>query len=239
MCTRFVYNGSDTIVGFNFDIDPADYEHRVIAEHDRFFIGIRMPDGKFHSFHGVHANGNVGTLLYVHGNDRAAEDTGKNCCTVQELTEDFVRGRLSLDDVQRIAREKKIVYQANVSMQTMLSDRTGRVLIVEPGIGFRTERNRYSLITNYSLLEPESSRPYITPGDDRYERAKSMLEGYGEDFSVQDAFSVLREVRQEGLWATRVSFVYSVGQRRVYYVLNNRFDDVKEWALPQQGGGVR
>lgn len=52
MCTRFVYNGSDTIVGFNFDIDPADYEHRVIAEHDRFFIGIRMPDGKFHPFMG-------------------------------------------------------------------------------------------------------------------------------------------------------------------------------------------
>ena len=66
-----------------------------------------------------------------------------------------------------------------------------------------------------------------------------MLEGYGEDFSVQDAFSVLREVRQEGLWATRVSFVYSVGQRRVYYVLNNRFDDVMQWALPQQSGGVR
>lgn len=26
MCTRFVYNGNDTIVGFNFDIDISEYE---------------------------------------------------------------------------------------------------------------------------------------------------------------------------------------------------------------------
>lgn len=26
MCTGFVYNGNDTIVGFNFDIDISEYE---------------------------------------------------------------------------------------------------------------------------------------------------------------------------------------------------------------------
>lgn len=39
MCTRFVYNGKETIVGFNFDIDLSEWEHTVIAEKDRFFIG--------------------------------------------------------------------------------------------------------------------------------------------------------------------------------------------------------
>ena len=32
MCTRFVYNGKETIVGFNFDIDLSEWEHTVIAE---------------------------------------------------------------------------------------------------------------------------------------------------------------------------------------------------------------
>ena len=30
MCTRFVYNGKETIVGFNFDIDLSEWEHTVI-----------------------------------------------------------------------------------------------------------------------------------------------------------------------------------------------------------------
>lgn len=46
MCTRFVYNGKETIVGFNFDIDLSEWEHTVIAEKDRFFIGIKMSDNK-------------------------------------------------------------------------------------------------------------------------------------------------------------------------------------------------
>jgi len=59
MCTRFVYNGNDTITGFNFNIDISEYEHKVFLEKDRFFIGIKMPDNQWHSYHGVNANGNV------------------------------------------------------------------------------------------------------------------------------------------------------------------------------------
>ena len=68
MCTRFVYRGDDTITGFNFEIDLAVWDHKIIAEKDRFYIGILRPDGVRHSYHGVNCNGNVGTLLYVHGN---------------------------------------------------------------------------------------------------------------------------------------------------------------------------
>ena len=68
MCTRFVYRGDDTITGFNFEIDLAVWDHKIIAEKDRFYIGILRPDGVRHSYHGVNRNGNVGTLLYVHGN---------------------------------------------------------------------------------------------------------------------------------------------------------------------------
>ena len=59
MCTRFVYNGKDTITGFNFDIDLSVWDHKVMKEKDRFYIGIKMPDNRYHSFHGVHRNGNT------------------------------------------------------------------------------------------------------------------------------------------------------------------------------------
>lgn len=35
MCTRFVYNGIDKIVGFNFDIDLSVWDHTVITERNR------------------------------------------------------------------------------------------------------------------------------------------------------------------------------------------------------------
>ena len=59
-------------------------------------------------------------------------------------------------------------------------------------------------------------------GDDRFERAKEQLEKQNSNFSVKDAFKILESVRQEGIWATRVSFVYSVKAHKVFYVLDNR-----------------
>ncbi len=227
MCTRFVYRGNDVITGFNFDIDPAVWNHRIIEEKDCFYIGILRPDGVRHSYHGVHRNGNAGTLLYVHGSPAGVWECGSGCLTIAELTEEFIRARISYDEALRLVKTKKIVYAPDATMQAMLSDRQGRTLIVEPGIGWREDEGNYSLITNYSLLDPASTRPYLVPGDDRYERADRMLEGYGDNFSVSDGLTILREVRQEGPWATRLSFVCSMNEQAVYYVENNDFDHVK------------
>lgn len=229
MCTRFVYNGDDMITGFNFDIDFAVWDHKVITERERFYIGIRMPDHRYHSFHGVNANGNAGTLLYVHGNEKGQYCGGDQCCSIADLTEAFVRAEISLDDALDIVRSRNIVYAPDATMQSMLSDKSGRVLMIEPGIGYRLEKERYSLVTNYSLLMPEETRPYIVTGDDRYERAAELLESFGSSFSAADAMSVLESVRQEGVWATRVTFVYSVKEQKVYYVLNNNFDRILEY----------
>lgn len=195
MCTRFVYNGKDTITGFNFDIDLSVWDHKIIKEKDRFYIGIKMPDNRYHSFHGVHRNGNTGTLLYVHGNPRGRYVEGNSSYTIADLTENYIRGILSFDEVLHILQEQK----------------------------------QYSLMTNYSVLKPESTRPYIVPGDDRYERAQAQLEKQKETFSVSDAFHILKSVRQEGLWATRVTFVYSVMEKKIYYVLNNDFEEMSEY----------
>ena len=133
----------------------------------------------------------------------------------------------------RIVQERKIVYAPDATMQAMLSDRQGRTLIIEPGIGWQREGGRYSLMTNYSVLAPESTRPFLVPGDDRYERAAKLLNAYREHFTVADAFSVLRTVRQEGIWATRVSFVYSAKKQTVYYDANDKFPQIEEYKFPQ------
>ena len=217
MCTRFVYRGDDVITGFNFDIDLAQWDHRVMVEEERFYIGILRPDGARHGYHGVHRNGNTGTLLYVPGNPAGAYRDGEECLTVAQLTEQFLQARISFEDALRLVQTKRIVYAPDATMQAMLSDQQGRTLVVEPGIGWREDRGRYSLMTNGSLLAPESTRPFLLPGDDRYQRADRLLRRWKGRFSVDDAFALLRAVRQEGRWATRVSFVYSSRERTVYY----------------------
>ena len=232
MCIRFVYRGNDIITGFNFDIDLAMYDYQVIKEKDCFYIGILRPDGMRHAYHGVNRNGNVGTLLYVHGNPTGAYQDTSGCMTIANLTEQFIRAQLTFDDALRMVQTKKIVYALDATMQAMLSDIRGRTLIIEPGLGYREDTGAYSLITNYSLLDPESTRPFIVPGDDRYERAAQLLNGYGNNFTVPNALSVLRAVRQDGPWATRVSFLYSVKEQTVYYVQNNHFEQVSKYEFP-------
>lgn len=229
MCTRFVYNGNDTIVGFNFDIDLAVWTHTVIGEKDRFCIGIKMPDGDYHSFHGINRNGNVGTLLYVNGNEKGKYIADEKCCIISELTESFIKDKITLDDAINIVQNNKVVYAPDTTMQAMLSDKNGRVLIVEPGLGYRLEQAKYSLLTNYSVLSPETTKPYIASGDDRFESADEQLKKCNKDFSVIEAFNILKSVKQEGLWATRVSFVYSVNENKVYYIQNNAFEHISEY----------
>ena len=231
MCTRFVYHGSDIITGFNFDIDLSVWTHKVMKEKECFYIGILRPDGTYHSYHGVNQNGNAGTLLYVHGNSAGAYQDGDNCMTIAALTEQFIRAQISFDEVLQIVKSKKIVYASDATMQAILSDVHGRTLVIEPGIGYREEQSKYSLIANYSLIRPESTRDFIVPGDDRYERALQLLDNCKNGFSISDAFTLLHTVRQEGAWATRVSFVYSVNERTVYYTENNHFEHIKKFTF--------
>lgn len=229
MCTRFVFRGEDVLTGFNFDIDLKMWDHRLLFDGQRFYIGILQPDGKRHGYHGVNANGNVGTLLYVHGNAAGVYCEDMNCMTIAELTEAFISGRFSYEEVRALLERKMVLYAPDATMQAMLSDVRGRTLIIEPGIGWREECNTpFSLITNYSVIAPKSTAPYVVPGDDRYERAREMLEQYDVAFGVKDAFQVLSAVQQEEPWATRVSFVYSVQKQTVYYCENRDFVNVKK-----------
>ncbi len=219
------------ITGFNFDIDLAVWKHKLLLEKERFGIGILRPDGMPHSYHGVHRNGSAGTLLYVHGNPNGAYQKGDDCMTIADLTEQFLKAQISFDDALGLVKSKRITYAPDATMQAMLSDIHGRVLIVEPGIGYRKEQKRYALITNYSVIQPETTKEFIVPGDDRCERATQMLNRYGEDFSVPDVFTLLHAVRQEGPWATRVSFVYSAREGAVYYAEQNRFEHIAKHPL--------
>ena len=171
-------------------------------------------------------------LLYVHGNPSGRYQAGSDALTISDLTEQFIQAQISWEEALSIVQTKKIVYAPDATMQAVLSDRYGRTLLIEPGIGSRVDTGTYSLMANASLLSPESTRPWLLPGDNRYEKAAQLLAKQGRRFSVSDAFAILRAVRQEGLWATRVSFVFSAKQRTVFYAENSHFDSIQTYQFP-------
>lgn len=118
MCIRFVYRGDDIITGFNFDIDPAVWDHQIITAPDRFYLGILRPDGLRHGYHGVHQNGNTGTLLYVHGNPSGQYQAGSDALTISDLTEQFIQAQISWEEALSIVQTKKIVYAPDATMHT-------------------------------------------------------------------------------------------------------------------------
>ena len=52
-------------------------------------------------------NGNVGTLLYVHGNENARYIESEDCITISELTEKFIKAEISFDKALDIVKKQK------------------------------------------------------------------------------------------------------------------------------------
>ena len=82
--------------------------------------------------------------------------------------------------------------------------------MIEPGIGYRLEKERYSLVTNYSLLMRPETRLYIVTGDDRYERAAELLNRSAAVFCCRCNVSTRIGEAEEGVWGYPCYFVYSV-----------------------------
>ena len=74
----------------------------------------------------------------------------------------------------------------------------------------------------------QAQHPWM--GWDRYQKAESMIQDTGEDFSVDDCFAVLKEVAQQ-VCPTVVSMVYDISEKTVFWCENRNWDNVKSIQL--------
>lgn len=231
MCTGFVKRGSDVLYGFNLDIDPAVWDFKLYKNDRHFTVGIRVGSTLYYT-HGVNSDGHFGNLPYMNGDGRIRSD-GKGRERIDQLTDRYIRNKYSFDDVLNAVRTKNVVNIPNGSMHSLLADADGRCLLVEAGYGYKEIEDSFAVITNFPLLDPPTDdSPFY--GRKRFEAANALLSADGEGFSAADGLELLRAVKQEGQWATRLSFVYSVRERCVYYALDGDFDNVKKHCFSAQ-----
>lgn len=225
MCTGFVKRGGDLVVGYNLDLAEGAWDYKVYARNDMFYIGIKV-GSTIYKTHGVNKNGNFGNLPYMNGPVGDVLHRGAKYQRIDLLVNDYISARLDYDDLLSAAKTKEMVNVPGASMHSLFFDAEGRILLVEPGLGFREIHDDFAVISNFPLLGKLEDPPPVWYGIERYDRGVELLRETGDDFSAADGMALLQQLTQTGQWATRVSFVYSKNENAVYYVRNNDFGNV-------------
>lgn len=232
MCTGFIKKGEDLILGFNTDLAEGVWDYRVYARPDMFYVGIKV-GSTVYKCHGVNKNGNFGNLPYMNDPAKGVYRRGKDYQRIDLLVNDYIAGKRSLAGIQAVAAEKEIVNIPGASMHALLCDHAGNALLMEPGIGCREIEDDYAVISNFPLLEEVEDLSKAWYGKNRYDKGTAVLRSSGAAFSAMDGMRLLETLKQEGEWATRVSFVYSRNENAVYYALNNDFANMQKHVFKQ------
>ena len=226
MCTAIAKKGNDILYGFNLDIDPAAWNFDLYKTKNVFSVGITVGRTTYYT-HGVNRLGHFGCVPYMNG-ERFPVPKGLRRERIDLLTDRYLRGKYSFADVDEILKTKALTSVPAATLHSLFGDREGNFRIAEPGYGCRTVTENYAVLTNFPVLTalPDYSSPFY--GKDRYDKALSVLQSSGDDFSVDDALGLLSSVCQGGQWATRVSFVYSANENAVSYFRNGDDSNVEK-----------
>ena len=176
--------------------------------------------------HGVTSDGRFGNLPYMNG-DTFPVPRGYKRERIDLMTDRYLRGKYSFEDIERITEERAVVNIPAATMHTLFGNENGDLLIVEPGYGSQTPSENYAVLTNFPIMADldDFSNPFY--GKEHYDTAISVLESSDDDFSAADAMDLLCRVKAEGKWGTKLSFVYSRKENAVYYCINGDFSDIK------------
>ena len=250
MCTAFIHKGKHLICGFNLDINEGAMDYRVYAEPERFYIGITameppkdvpLPshfrlEGGIRKIQGVNRDGLFAVCLNNMNFAKAPFRLAEEALPIDQLMDDCISGRITVEEARRIAHEKELVNLPTGSVDIpslafhgFITGPESPILLVEPGNGYAVLQDRWAAMTNYALLEPPADmtpETYGYYGKDRMDTAMAILRQRDSLFTREDGLEILQRTKQTGTWATRVSFVYHSGENAVYYCLQGDFTRV-------------
>ena len=223
MCTSIISNRKKTIVGWNLDI--LDMEYRVSAHDAGVFIEINDAKEGWLPLFGANSRGDFVGMPTCWPFDERSDPTGAGE-NVLMLDIDLLTQKKTFGEIKAIAETGAIYSVPGVTFMSALSDRSGNVLHIIPGQGYRYyEKPTYQVLTNFSPFKMESeTHPWM--GWDRYQAAEKMLAAASDDFDVADCFAILKAVSQE-VCPTVVSMVFDVTENKVYWCENRQWDCVR------------
>ena len=224
MCTSIVVNRKKTIVGWNLDL--LDFEHRVRSTAEGVFIEINDPTEGWLPLFGANSRGDFVGMPTCWPFDARSDPNGDGE-NIIKLDIDLILQKKTLREIRQIVEKRPVFSVSGVTFMSSLSDIDGNVLHIVPGQGNRYyEKPDHVVLTNFSPFKGDSEiHPWM--GLDRFNKAEEMIENFGDEFDVEDCFSVLKAVSQE-VCPTVVSMVYDLSEKTVYWCKNREWNNVSK-----------
>ena len=223
MCTSIVSNRKKTIVGWNLDL--LDMEYRINSKPDGVYIEINDSTEGWLPLFGANSRGDfVGMPTCWPFDERSNPSEGS--INVINLDIDLLLQKKSLNEIRMITSARAVCSVPGLTFMGALSDRDGNVLHIIPGQGsIYYEKPKYKIMTNFSPFKMDKEiHPWM--GWDRYHIAEAMLDASGDEFDIDDCFSILKAVAQE-ICPTVVSMVYDVDSGTVYWCRERNWNNIE------------
>lgn len=227
MCTSFVVNKKKTLVGWNLDL--LDMEYRVRRQPEGVYIEILDAKEGWMPLFGANSRGEfVGMPTCWPHDERSDPKGGEENILLLDI--DLLLQKKTFAEIKELAETLPVCSVPGLTFMGALSDGEGNVLHIVPGQGtLYYEKPACKILTNFSPFKGESElHPWM--GLDRYNKAEEMLEKAGEDFSVPDAFRILKAVAQQAC-PTVVSMVFDVTERKVFWCERQKWEDIRTAGL--------
>jgi hypothetical protein len=228
MCTSIVFNGKQTLIGFNFDNPGLKYH--VVKKNKAFYISLLVNDHLWEPCFGCNSRGDFLCLPALNPGVKASAYPGEG--DYRFLDRENLKVLLeqtTFADLEKLVVQYPFYNEAGFSLQAQDSDKDGNVVQIFPGLGYKIlAKPAYSVLTNFQLMTKENiHHPWA--GVDRYEKANAVLAEAKDTFSAQDMMALLKEVAQtSGGAPTAVSIVFVPEEKRILYVENQHWDSVLE-----------
>ncbi len=233
MCTSFVHNGNNTLVGWNLDI--LDMKYRVVPSLQDVRIEI-LDDQQWLPLFGVNCRGDFIGMPTCWPYD-SASDPKPGSVDIIHVDIDLLLCKRTFEQTVALVQEQSICSIPGTTFQAQLSNRMGDVLQVTPGQGVRyLKKPKYAVMTNFSPFTGAAQQhPWM--GLNRYEIADRMLNEADADMGVQDCMHILQATSQT-VCPTVVSMVYDAGANMVYWCTGRSWDNIHTQQLQEDPHGL-
>jgi hypothetical protein len=235
MCTSFVVNSEQTVIGMNFDISRRPIKF-VLHNDNQLFI-LQSEDGQFLPAFGMNKSGTFMNLLMVEPNDEGKYRRGKNCVHVMRLFDEVLSEKIQLPLLPDYLNMNTVVNVPNYSVQSMIAGIDRHSYIVEPGkknLDLNAIDSDFMVLTNFSLSShtDDAFEQVSKPGNERYKKAYDSIVRDKETFNSDKGFSVLKATAQHGgEYPTQLSMISMPEESLIYFTLNGDFDKIYEFSF--------
>lgn len=236
MCTSFVYRKENVWIGMNFDNNGKDFRISTNEGHG-FLVSVKVNNRYFPSI-GINQNGIFvnDSLVDANGEGKYKRQNDKRWVTTS-LIQYILGSKVEFEDIKAVLERVEIVNAPKASTHNMIVDTNGNACVVEPGrknIFTGKQDSEWCVVTNFPLSDYQEIVPVVVSGSgaDRYQKVLEKMSVLSGPMAVEQGFEILKSVIQTGpAWTTELSLIYDGVKRKLFYCLDQNFDEIIEYDI--------